>query len=437
MNILIADDEPDIIEIVEFIVRGNFPIDIEIYFANNAVEAIEVLKRFNIELCISDHNMPGGNGDLILKYIIDNKLNIFYTLCSTTTPEEMPALYPRKFVAHNIVKPNIVEGVKALAEIIKNKAPQTNATVASSETEYIPVSLNFLLKLGTTPSDIFIRMSDLKYLKCFHEGHNFTKEDRDKYVNKNYDQSKLTKILTTSIGKLMEKKDMPLNEKMTAIHSQLCEAIAFTGMTEELADVTKNHINQTVTTLMENKAVGNLWQDLSALGLYPGELYTLHSMLASTIIKKLAWNSEATMYKLTMAAFLQDVTLTSTAVMKIYDHNHFLEIKDTLTSKESQSFFDHPLQSKDLLTFFKGIPPDIDKIIFDHHEMPDGSGFPRKLGASQLGPLSCLFIVSGILARYFLNNKADFKLEKFIEKFEPKGYSAGNFKESFNVIKNM
>jgi hypothetical protein len=51
--------------------------------------------------------------------------------------------------------------------------------------------------------------------------------------------------------------------------------------------------------------------------------------------------------------------------------------------------------------------------------------------------LSCVFILSGLLSRYILNQKEHFQLASFIEKFEAQGYSNGNFKEAFDVIKEM
>jgi HD-GYP domain-containing protein (c-di-GMP phosphodiesterase class II) len=230
---------------------------------------------------------------------------------------------------------------------------------------------------------------------------------------------------------------MPLDEKMAITHTQLCDMIQFAGMTEELATITKSNIQQSVELIMKNNLLGDFWKDISLKGEYPAKLYTLHSMLASVIAKKLEWSSESTLFKLTLAAFLQDITLKSIKLMEIYDHHHFLKIEDTLKSDEIKNFLEHPLKAKDHINSFKEIPPDVDKIILEQHEMPDGTGFPRKLNANQLGPLSCLFILSGLLARSILNEKENFQISNFIKKFEELGYNKGNFKDSFNIIKKM
>jgi hypothetical protein len=123
--------------------------------------------------------------------------------------------------------------------------------------------------------------------------------------------------------------------------------------------------------------------------------------------------------------------------MKLYDYSDFLVQENDFKEYKIFNYLQHPLKAKEIVNTLKNIAPDIDKIILEHHEMPNGSGFPRKIGATKISPLSCTFILSGILARYILEEGAHFSLEKFIEVFEHRGYNRGNFKPTFDIIKNM
>ncbi len=58
-KILIADDEPDILEIVQYNLQNE---GYEVATAKNGNEAIEMAKRFNPDLIILDIMMPGKNG---------------------------------------------------------------------------------------------------------------------------------------------------------------------------------------------------------------------------------------------------------------------------------------------------------------------------------------------------------------------------------------
>ena len=86
---------------------------------------------------------------------------------------------------------------------------------------------------------------------------------------------------------------------------------------------------------------------------------------------------------------------------------------------------------------YKKIPPDVDRLILEHHEMPNGDGFPRGLSGTQISPLSCAFILSGLLAKYILHEKENFTIEGFVNKFRPQGYDRENFAQIFEVIETM
>jgi two-component system alkaline phosphatase synthesis response regulator PhoP len=58
-KILIADDEPDILEIVQYNLQNE---GYEVATAKNGNEAIDLAKRFNPDLIILDIMMPGKNG---------------------------------------------------------------------------------------------------------------------------------------------------------------------------------------------------------------------------------------------------------------------------------------------------------------------------------------------------------------------------------------
>jgi two-component system alkaline phosphatase synthesis response regulator PhoP len=58
-KILIADDEPDILEILRYNLQGE---GYEVHTAKNGIEAIEAAKKVNPDLIILDIMMPGKNG---------------------------------------------------------------------------------------------------------------------------------------------------------------------------------------------------------------------------------------------------------------------------------------------------------------------------------------------------------------------------------------
>lgn len=443
MKILIVDDESDICEIVEFLILGQFPEGTQTILASSGNQAIKILnENSDIDICICDHNMPDGMGSVVAKFLMDVKSDVKFVLCSTVVPQDRPQDYPAEFVYFNLQKPNITDGLEQLLRLIEKDLP-VKANIITEE--FIPVTLHVLSLIGKAPADIYIRMSDNKFIKCINQFEEFSVSDKDKYqqklitelyIKRDDQETSLKEVILKAIQEIMDRRKLPLSERMSMTHSQLVGLIKFTGITPDLIDASKKNIEQSISCIMKSPLVSDFWKGMNLLGEYPSKLYTLHSMLSSVVTKKLLWSSEATMYKLTLAAFLQDISLNSVALMEICDYQEFLENESKFTHDEIKRYKEHPQHSSEISKAFKEIPPDIDRVLLEQHEMPDGSGFPRKLNANQLGPLTCAFILTGIFARHILRDGNNFDVVNFANDMEKRGYSRGNFKETFGIIKN-
>jgi response regulator RpfG family c-di-GMP phosphodiesterase len=444
MKILIVDDESDISEIIEFLVKDHFPIETQTLLASSGNEAIKMIgENADIGICICDHNMADGMGTEVLKYLIEVKSKIKFVLCSTVIPSDKPLEYPADFVFSNIQKPDIGMGVERLFLLVeKNLQTRPNAI----PDEFFPVTIHILSLMDKLPADIYIRMSDNKFIKCINKSEKFSDSDKDKYeqkainelyIKKSEHSVSINETILDTVREIMERRNLPLQDRMSITHSQLVGLIKFTGITPELAEASKKNIQQSVHFMQKSPIVSNFWTEINLLGEYPSRLYTLHSMLAFLVVKKLLWNSEATIYKLTLASFLQDISLNSIALIEVCDYQEFLAIESKFSRAEIKKYNEHPFKAAELALSFKEIPPDIDRILLEQHEMPEGNGFPKKLNANQLGPLSCVFILTGILARHVLKEKKSFDVGAFCKDLEGRGYSRGNFREAFDIIKSF
>jgi response regulator RpfG family c-di-GMP phosphodiesterase len=444
MKILIVDDESDICELIGFIVQDIFPSETQTLLAYSGNEAIKILKENeDIEYCICDHNMADGMGPDVLKFLMEVKSKTKFVLCSTVVPRDKPRDYPVEFVFTNIQKPEIGIGIEHLFHLVEKSMQEKTKYISE---EFFPVKVHVLSLMGILPADIYIRMSDNKFIKCINQSEEFSSADKEKYTQKFVDElymkkgeygTSVNEIILDTVQKIMERRNLPLSEKMNIAHSQLVGLIKFTGITPELAELSKKNIQQSVALIIKHPLASEFWKEMNLLGEYPSTLYTLHSLLSSMVVRKLHWSSEATMYKLSLSAFLQDISLDSIPLMEICDNQEFLEKQSRFTRADVRKYLEHPQRAIEILASFKEIPPDVDRLLLEQHEMPDGSGFPRKLNANQLGPLTCVFIITGIFARHILKEKSSFDVGAFAIHLEGKGYSRGNFKESFEVIKSM
>ena len=425
------------------IINDMFPTGTEVFVAESGNSAINILKNISdIDLCICDHVMPDGMGGIVLKYLYEMTAKAKFVLCSTISTSDCPTDYPPEKIYDSILKPDIVEGIDRLwKRLEKNFVEKKNIS-----NEFTSVSLNVLALMGKVPSDMYIRMSDNKFVKCINRFEEFSSIDKENYhkklidilyMKKNDQDSDIKELVLNSVQEILNRKNLPLADKLIFSHSQLVGLIKFTGITPDLAEITKNNIQQSVEFMMKSPVVIDFWKKINHLGEYPSRLYSLQAMLSSVIVKKLQWYSEATIYKLSLAAFLQDIALDSIELMEIRDYSEFLELELNFSKSDVKLYLDHPIIASEIVSSFKNIPPDINTLLLEQHEMPDGKGFPRKLTSSQLGPLSCVFIISGLFARQVIKDGSLFVLKDFIAKLEEKGFSKGNFKDAFAVIKAM
>jgi response regulator RpfG family c-di-GMP phosphodiesterase len=151
---------------------------------------------------------------------------------------------------------------------------------------------------------------------------------------------------------------------------------------------------------------------------------------------KLQWGSESTFQKLSLASFLHDITLENQALAEIQTLAELDPRMSEFTEKEIKAFREHPTVAADMAKRMSEIPPDVDTIIRQHHERPDASGFPRKLGHSYIAPLSCVFIVAHDLSQFVLKEGDNFEIAKFIKEVSHK-YKSSQFKKVLASIETL
>ncbi|HAZ14177.1 MAG: hypothetical protein A2X86_02575 [Bdellovibrionales bacterium GWA2_49_15] len=156
--------------------------------------------------------------------------------------------------------------------------------------------------------------------------------------------------------------------------------------------------------------------------------------ISSAWAHKLGWYSQGTKDKLVFASILHDITLAARPhLAKIRNLAEFNAQRLTLTDKDQELFLNHPEECSRLVAqHFKEAPHDTAEIILQHHERPDGSGFPKKINFTKMPPLSMLFI----LAHDFVENfifQDNYSLKIFLTEAQER-YPQQNFKKMLRTI---
>lgn len=433
--ILVVDDEADIRDIYEMILKRAFPLDVVLAESGN--KALSVIKdRGRPEVIISDYRMPDGDGFFLYQSIKEKGWDIPFILCSTDTRGIIKNQFPD--LHGYIEKPNITGPVVELVDkfVSRLKVPPV----------YVPIRISLLLRWGTTSFDLFMKLSDSKFIKVLNAGEAFIPADAERFNGKGlqhlYITSNDAEVYLQSFEKnlsLLTDSKAGENEKLTVITLESLESVeriaSSLGWTPQVMEAAKHAVNLAVKAVsLEPNLLKLLKQKLSnPTSNYSGHVSML-ALLSCGLCHKLGWVSESTQMKLGLASLMHDLTVEEKAYDDIMLWNQ-AAADGQVKTPEVQKYRNHPADAANLLLTMKNVPSDVDQIILQHHEMKDGSGFPRGLIASRITPMACLFIIVEDLINFF-EESDDFetKITLFLKHRETR-YNTGNFKKVFDAFK--
>lgn len=337
------------------------------------------------------------------------------------------------------------------AALVEESKKLFSNTPYLNEDHYCRIDINFLSILDGINKNLFIRLGQDKYIKIFHEDDNTNLLDIQKYKAKGINYLYLNR----------ETADWVINQIQSQIDIFL-KASNFRFVLRGASDSPKKRFEQKILRIDEevyidkdfkesiDKAVerirsivekeAKVEQYLKVLkekqdnyALYTQKM-NLTSLISCALAKQLDWISKTTMDKIVYASVLSDITLAvRPELLQIQNLDEFEKIKSTLTEEDQKIFLSHPKDAANLIKrYFNTAPPDTDVLAYQHHELPDGSGFPQGLRAEKISPLSALFIVATEFSFYFLKDD-----EPTLDDFILKCHSRFDFVNFRKVIKAL
>jgi response regulator RpfG family c-di-GMP phosphodiesterase len=451
MRILLVEDEPDMREPLVFLCESLG--DVEVIEAGSGNEAIRILeKRKDIDAIVSDYTMPQGTGGDLYKHVKASGLQIPFVLCSAHRPESLKEFKDEK-IAGFVEKPFVNEPLKhlLLQLIAKKEASQLlkggTSAEASAQGGDIPgfcrIRLVSLKRMSTLAADLYLKLGEKKYVKIVNRGDCFEWDDLDRFAAKGIEYLYLPKEsaavflekLTREVLSLKSAKEnspkesRALSKKIQSIVHELSMDLGFTPEVQELAKANVSLALSTLESIPElRELLREVLQDRSN---YSSAHSVAVGNIACGIALQMKWPSDNTLFKLALAAFLHDITLSNQELAQVRDEEellfHVLQSKK-FTETEVHAFREHPQKAASLVAKFENIPPDVDTIIAQHHEMPDGKGFPGRLVSARISPLACVFIIAHDIVSEYWRKEDAFDIGAFLQSREAQ-YSSGYFKK--------
>lgn len=306
------------------------------------------------------------------------------------------------------------------------------------------IPIGYLLRFGEEfmSAEIFIKLSEEKFLKLTLKDQGFA-ETVERYHKKGLEEVYLVEADFRNIFSVIKNKlssqqfydpATSKNQKIELLQSSFNVAREFLekiGVEEDVIDVCKNINMQALKMVKEH---GNVFKFFSEFKNNCSDEFLksiLVSHLVILMIEKFLWRSALIKEKAALASLLCDVTLKRDDFDYLHSH---LKKGDHLPDH----ILKHPMEISAMLASKKNyITQETLIIIQQHHEKPDGSGFPHKLNHQRITPLSAIFIVASSFIDELIASKFDYEKRVDILNHLYSTYNVGVFGNAYDALDSV
>lgn len=360
------------------------------------------LKNQLIDFIIIDSSVNAYGVDLIK--IMESIKTPYYYLAESPSDKFLPKIIQKPYAFSNIV--NLIQDKIGLIDFDQKKGEQY-----FTEQQYTSVKIEEVINLKVAPFDYFVKINDSKYVRIAKEGMHVAtqiltnvqgkgvhviyskKEDYRKYLEK-MTQSSL------NINKMNIPKEVKI--RFLAKTSDLIfDQIVSEGVSREMFHSSKQVLDSSMELIMEDDNVFNLLKSLNDLDENSYRHSLGMAMYSVLIAKQLTWETENTIFKLSLGALFADIGL-KTLPKNIIDNS-----KIWIDGPDLELYKKHPIFGANLLKQGKDIHQDIIDIVEQHHENCDGTGYPKQLSRTTIHPLAKLVRVADEFCEYALKTQSN------------------------------
>jgi response regulator RpfG family c-di-GMP phosphodiesterase len=412
LKILLVENDEDLCDVLGFYLESELGAEVE--FARTVSQAssfFDSVPEVNCVIC--GYAFPDGSGEDVIRSLRGRNSAVPFILVGSYHPSNYPTFTDFTVDAY-VSKSEVFEKLKGTIEkVLENvKTGSENIQV----TDYFRIRTHTILKLGVLTCDFYLRLPQSRYVRVLREGEIFEADDFNRFYEKNVsylyvkakDRALFLEKLSQDLLQLSLLKSAPVDTVFQVSTSTL-EVIADVtqrfGFTEEAQAVAKANVTLAVKNIQKNPDLAPLFAEFSK---NPDSYIASHSVLlayiACGVASLMGWKSDMTFYKLTLAAFLHDILLKNPRLAEIQTFQELENRREEFEPTEITAFMGHPQDAAQLLRNAKDIPLDVDIIILQHHERPDGKGFPGRLNYMKISPLSAVFVLGHEILRFHQKN---------------------------------
>ncbi len=446
INILYVEDDPLIAEVYSIMITDAVPGS-TIEVIEDAKKAIELVKKNpdKFQLIISDQKLINGTGGEIFKFVNGQMLGIPFVLitgCDCTSEADFKNFFNSHVRNAMVIKPVDEDVLRSklhwCLEEKTNLVEVYNKDIQNFD-EKVPVGSEAVLRLNSIPCDVYLKLRDGKFVKVINKEQIFERKLIEKLIVKGVKQffvnrSELSKygdsIFTSLTSALKLNSHSKDKIKQSQINSKAINVLKMNlikcGFSEASMEAVDQIADLQLELIKSSPQLNDFLEKFQLFAKSNADHTRIVNYISVGILKELSWDSESTLEKMSLTVLLHDISLPERCFNE-RDHRKYGEVDKKL-------YLRHPEDSAHIAKNFNSIGMGIDKFIVEHHELPDGHGFPHKLNYNTIHPMSAVLHLadraSDILWSY------DYDMDRTIEEIKSlkSFYSRGFYRKPYDAL---
>jgi hypothetical protein len=297
-----------------------------------------------------------------------------------------------------------------IVNYIENNLNQTCVAIDEND-KHSPIPLDYLPFVKTAPCDFFLQVKKdnfFHYIKFLKKGDEIDLENlknkaskglKELYIDRDK-KSEVIKLFNDTFIKLMSKEPDNSEGSKEEVHKAVYGLLTSVGFSDRSTELAMNACDDLINNL--NKGLlSSLNKQFKAGGTFPYKKSYMTSIVALALSRELEWITEENKKALTLAAMFNDISLNQEDMHSIISNEELNQ--SPLFDADKQIVRDHAAEAAKWVTSQKDIPPEVERIIKQHHGSASGHDFNVEI-EGQVTKLSTVFIVCEEFTHYVLMN---------------------------------
>ncbi len=320
-----------------------------------------------------------------------------------------------------------------------------NSIVEINKEEYLPLKLKNFYLFDILPYDVYIELTKTKFVKVISANKKYTQSTIQDFQRRNVKflylhKNEHLKFLENSIEKITQTLKQKANKPKMILQAQIAGVLVIHQYLRDIGPAESIIRFSEIIIDSVPRNFKNFGELKSVLGHFPfenadlAEQAVLKAYICEALSIGLDWRSDLSRKKLGLSSIIHDRYLDNDEMAKVthVDSPEF----EMLNKDEQELLLEHPFKAAELARHFNGFT-DVEFIIQEHQELPDGSGYPRGLIASKITSISAVFIIANnFVTQIAINGLSKVSIHNTVSGFISY-YNLGNFKEPSQILKRM